>query len=37
MLTIDNVDDGEEMRLTNESFDILGFTEVEFNNKKKQF
>ncbi len=36
MLTIDNVDDGEEMRLTNESFDILGFTEVEFN-KRKQF
>ena len=33
MLTIDNVDDAEEMRLTNESFDILGFTQVYFNKK----
>ncbi|UJR20568.1 hypothetical protein I4U23_023694 [Adineta vaga] len=32
MLTIDNVDDAEEMRLTNESFDILGFTQDEKNN-----
>ncbi|CAF3453172.1 unnamed protein product [Rotaria sp. Silwood1] len=29
MLTIDNVDDVEEMRLTNEAFDILGFTQEE--------
>ena len=28
MLTIDNVDDAEEMRLTSEAFDILGFTPV---------
>ncbi len=28
MLTIDNVDDAEEMRLTSEAFDILGFTQV---------
>jgi hypothetical protein len=29
MLTIDNVDDAEEMRLTNEAFDILGFSQVD--------
>ncbi|CAF0951774.1 unnamed protein product [Rotaria sp. Silwood1] len=29
MLTIDNVDDAEEMRLTDEAFDILGFTKEE--------
>jgi myosin heavy subunit len=29
MLTIDNVDDAEEMRLTSEAFDILGFTQEE--------
>ena len=28
MLTIDGVDDAEEMRLTNEAFDVLGFTQV---------
>ena len=28
MLTIDNVDDAEEMRLTDEAFDILNFTQV---------
>jgi hypothetical protein len=28
MLTIDGVDDVEEMRLTDEAFDILGFTQV---------
>lgn len=28
MLTIDNVDDAEEMRLTSEAFDVLGFTQV---------
>ena len=28
MLTIDNVDDAEEMKLTDEAFDILGFTPV---------
>jgi hypothetical protein len=35
MLTIDNVDDAEEMRATDEAFDILGFTKVcvYFNNK----
>jgi myosin heavy chain 6/7 len=30
MLTIDNVDDAEEMRLTDEAFDILNFTKVGF-------
>jgi len=30
MLTIDNVDDAEEMRITNEAFDVLGFTAVSF-------
>lgn len=29
MLTIDNVDDAEEMRLTDEAFDVLGFTQEE--------
>ncbi|CAF1505779.1 unnamed protein product, partial [Adineta steineri] len=29
MLTIDNVDDAEEMRITDEAFDILGFTKEE--------
>ncbi|CAF1208717.1 unnamed protein product [Adineta steineri] len=29
MLTIDNVDDAEEMKLTDEAFDVLGFTPVE--------
>ena len=28
MLTIDGIDDAEEMRLTDEAFDILGFTQV---------
>jgi myosin heavy subunit len=28
MLTIDNVDDAEEMRLTDEAFDILNFSTV---------
>ena len=28
MLTIDGVDDAEEMRITDEAFDILGFTQV---------
>jgi myosin heavy subunit len=28
MLTIDGLDDAEEMRLTDEAFDILGFTQV---------
>lgn len=41
MLTIDNLDDAEEMRNTDEAFDILGFTKVcvNFNNKqnKKDF
>ena len=30
MLTIDGVDDAEEMKLTDEAFDILGFTQVFF-------
>ncbi len=35
MLTIDGVDDTEEMKVTDEAFDVLGFTKVclEFNNK----
>ena len=40
MLTIDNVDDAEEMRLTDEAFDILGFTQVYYkitNNEFKYF
>ena len=28
MLTIDGIDDTEEMRLTNEAFDVLGFAQV---------
>lgn len=28
MLTIDGVDDAEEMRITDEAFDVLGFTQV---------
>lgn len=31
VLTIDNVDDAEEMRITDEAFDILGFTRVSFS------
>jgi myosin heavy subunit len=30
MLTIDNVDDAEEMRITDEAFDVLGFNKVSF-------
>jgi myosin heavy subunit len=30
MLTIDNVDDAEEMKITDEAFDVLGFTKVRF-------
>jgi hypothetical protein len=36
MLTIDNVDDAEEMRLTDQAFDILGFTKVCIQYEKKQ-
>jgi hypothetical protein len=38
MLTIDNVDDAEEMKITDDSFDVLGFTKVclEFNNKNRE-
>jgi hypothetical protein len=36
MLTIDNVDDAEEMRITDEAFDILGFTKVCIEYEKKQ-
>jgi len=35
MLTIDNVDDAEEMKLTDEAFDILGFTKEEKLNMYK--
>jgi len=35
MLTIDNVDDAEEMKLTDEAFDILGFTREEKMNMYK--
>jgi myosin heavy chain 6/7 len=28
MLTIDGIDDAEEMRITDEAFDVLGFTQV---------
>jgi hypothetical protein len=28
MLTIENLDDAEEMRITDEAFDVLGFTKV---------
>jgi len=37
MLTIDNVDDAEEMKLTDEAFDILGFTKVHLKDLKKMF
>jgi len=37
MLTIDNVDDAEEMRLTDEAFDILGFTQVNIKAFGKRF
>ena len=30
MLTIDGIDDAEEMRLTDEAFDILNFKQVKF-------
>ena len=30
MITIDNIDDAEEMKLTDEAFDILNFTQVNF-------
>jgi myosin heavy chain 6/7 len=33
MLTIDGIDDTEEMRLTSEAFDILGFTQVYIDQK----
>ncbi|CAF1172361.1 unnamed protein product [Adineta ricciae] len=35
MLTIDNVDDAEEMRITDEAFDVLGFTKDEKLNMYK--
>ena len=31
MLTIDGIDDAEEMRITDEAFDVLGFTKVRIN------
>ena len=31
MLTIENLDDAEEMRMTNEAFDILNFTKVNWS------
>jgi len=39
MLTIDNVDDAEEMKLTDEAFDVLGFNRVclKSNNKWRKF
>ncbi len=30
MITIDNIDDAEEMKMTDEAFDILNFTNVIF-------
>ncbi len=38
MLTIDGVDDTEEMKVTDEAFDVLGFTKVclEFNDKSRK-
>ena len=36
MLTIDGVDDAEEMKLTDEAFDILGFTQVFFLKVEKK-
>ena len=35
MLTIDNVDDAEEMRITDDSFDVLGFTKVRLEWKSE--
>ena len=35
MLTIDNVDDAEEMRMTDEAFDVLGFSQEEKDNAFK--
>ncbi|CAF3855076.1 unnamed protein product [Rotaria sordida] len=35
MLTIDNVDDADEMKITDEAFDILGFTKEEKLNMYK--
>lgn len=41
MLTIDNVDDAEEMRVTDEAFDILNFKKVrnwlDFSSKEFDF
>lgn len=34
MTTIDNVDDAEEMKITDEAFDILNFKPVNFFYKK---
>ena len=31
MLTIDGIDDLEEMKLTDEAFDVLGFTQVRID------
>jgi myosin heavy subunit len=31
MLTIDGIDDTEEMKLTDEAFDVLGFTQVRID------
>lgn len=31
MLTIDNVDDAEEMRATDDAMDVLGFKPVRFH------
>ncbi len=38
VVTIDNVDDAEEMKITDDAFDVLGFTKVglEFNDKQKK-
>ena len=33
MLTIDGVDDAEEMRMTDDAFDVLGFTQVYIYDK----
>jgi len=35
MLTIDNIDDADEMRITDEAFDVLGFTREEKLNMYK--
>ena len=32
VLTIDNVDDAEEMKATDDAFDILNFSQVRFFN-----